>query len=378
MPSSAAIIGGSFTAYIPDDGAQIDLGWDQVRIYWATSETATATLVSTQTLVDGQIDYTYNNETALITDWAEWCLYNSTDAEEGPRSERVPIGPPQSTRKLIRQGAGRRLRLLDGPYTIASVDDSDTCTIDELVDPDAAVGRFANKYIRVVEGTAIGQTRRIRNITNSGYVPATGKLTINRATNPAWVANDVAEVWRPKGDEDPSALIDEAMNRVATRVWWRDTFYFSIDSNVSEYFMPATMRPEAIVAVEWASDSYPDRPGWSPVGGWEWVYEQGNGVMSVRRTNLGDPSYYDQGDILRVTYNRYGDAMDTDSDYWNVNLQWAIAETAMEFLDTIGTPSGSKEEITDAERARAAVARDLEHFRRVFMPAARPQVRLPR
>jgi len=377
MPSSQAYIGGSFTAYVPDDTRQIELGWDSVRIYWATSETASPSLATTLALVAGQFDYTYNNENALITDWAEWCLYDSGEDSEGPRSERVPIGPPQSTRKLIRQGVGRRLRLMDGPYEIASVGDSDTCIVSDLVDPDAAVGRFANKFIRVVEGTAAGQTRRIRNIANSGYVPASGTINVGRAFNPAWVGDDIAEIWRPKSDEDPSVLIDEAMNRVASRVWWTETFYLSVDSEVSEYYLPATMRPEAVVSVEWAGDTYPDRPGWVPVGGYGFSYDQGNLMISLQRTNLGDPSYYDQGDIIRITHNRTGDAMDDDADYWNVPLQWAIAETALEFLDTIGTPSGSQEEVGDAERARAALARDIDHFRRVNMPPTRMRMVLP-
>ena len=376
MSTPAAVIGGVANIFVPDDGEQIDLGYTAIRVYWATSETASASLATTLTLVDGQRDYSYNKTDALSTDWFEWAFYGATPGE-GPRSERVRIGPPQSTRLLIRQGVGRRLRLMDGPYAITTATDSDTCVISALIDPDASAWRFANRFLRCSAGTASGQTRRVRNVANTGYVPSTGTLNVNRATSPAWLADDSLEIWRAKSDEDPSVLIDEAMNRAASNLWWEDTFYFSADADISEYFMPATMLPGSIIRAELASDTYPTRPGWVDVGFHDLTMEGGSPMLSLRRSTMGG-AYLDSGDIVRLRYSRHGDAMDSDTDYWSVDLQWAIAEAAYEFLNTLMTPSGAQEAIQDATKAMAAVQRDVQKYRNIYLPQPKILVQAPR
>lgn len=371
MPSPAAVIGGQAFIYAADDDQKIALGYTHIRVYWATSETATATLATSLELVAGQKDYEYNKTDALSTDWFEYAFYG-VGPGEGPRSERVPIGPPQTTGRLIRQGAGRRLRIMDGPYTISSVTDADTMVISDLIDPDATPHGFANRFVRVIDGAAAGQTRRTRaaGSTPAGYVPASGTLNVNRATNPAWLAGDVVELWRGQGDDDPSVLMDEAMNRVAYRVWWEETHYFTIDSQVSEYVLPAILRENAISAVEYASDTFPTRPAWRPVPWWYVVIDGGVPVMSLRRHGLGE-ELFGQGKVIRVRYARHGDAMDGDGDYWGVPLEWAVAETALEYLELIAAPRGGTENVIDAERAKEVLRREADTFRAIYLPQPR-------
>ena len=376
MSSPVAVIGGVANVFVPDVDDVLGLGYTGIRIYWATSETATASLATTLALVSGTLDYSYNKTDALATDWFEWCLYGAVPGE-GPRSERVPIGPPQTTRLLVRQGVGRRLRIMDGPYAIATPTDADTCVITEMIDPDASAWRFANRFARCSAGTASGQTRRVRNVANSGYVPATGTLNVNRATSPAWVAGDSLEIWRPKADEDPSVLIDEAMNRAASALWWEETFYLTADAEISEYYMPATMLPGSIIRVEWATDTYPTRPGWEEVSFWDLTVEGGMPLLHLRRSTVWN-SYLAAGDVVRVRFARHGDAMDSDSDYWGVPLPWAVAETALAFLDAIATPSGAQEQIVDAAKAKGALGADVARYRSMYMPRGKVQIQVPR
>lgn len=375
MPTPAVAIGPVYDIYVPQVDTLIDLGYTHIRVYWATSETATPSLATSIELVAGTYDYAYNKTDGLETDWAEHCFYGTTPGE-GPRSERVPVGPGRITRKDVRQGVGRRLRIMDGPYTIGTVTDADTIIVTELIDPDASVHRFANRFIRVVTGTGIGQTRRVRasSSTPAGYVPATGTLNVNRATDPAWVAGDTFECWRAKDDEDPSVLIDEAMQRVADRICVPDSFLFTIDSNVTEYYLPAGMTELTIQSVKWAGDTYPAKPQWEDVGWWRVYHEGGQAVLSLLRNSLGR-EFYTQGDIIQVNYAYFPDRMDSDADYWRgIPLQWAIAETALELLDALATPSGGEEQVQDAARAKGALQREISAFRARFQPVPRMKV----
>lgn len=375
MPSPAAVIGGSAHIYVPDDDEQIDLGWTHIRVYWASSESASASLETTIALVSGQKDYTYNKTDALATDHFEWCLYDGAD--EGPRSERVPIGPPRVTREDIRQGVGQRLRLMRLGTVLASPTPTTTAFAStNLIDADASEYLYANWFVRFASGNVDGEVRRVRNKANSGYAPTTGVITAN-AFSQAPSSGDVFELWRPRGSEDSSQMVDEAMTRAAHRVWWEETFYLTIDANVSEYYLPAIVDERGVRLAEFSSDTYPTRPGWEPVPRIYYTREGGNRLASVYAHGMWD-SYLDSGRVCRLVYARHGDAMDNDADYWSVPLQWAIAETGLEFLEMIATPGAGLEEYVDADRARKVLAREAEFYRKTHMPEARIQVELPR
>lgn len=374
MPSNLEVIGGQFDVYVPDDEQAITLGWTHVRIFWASNETANAALVSTQELVAGQHDYSYNKTDAAATDWAEWCYYNEDTDTEGPRSERVPIGPPQISRKRIRQGVGRRLGMcrvltvLDAPAPTATA-----FAAQELIDADASSSLYCNQFVRFTVGAEVGNSRRVRDV-GTGYAPSTGVLTVNAfETGPG--DGDEFELWIPARGQDPSVLVDEAINTVAHRIWWEDTHYLATDSGIAEYVLPQIIRAETVKGVRWAAGSYPERPYWAEVPHAHFRRDGGNLVLSlggVYRETFG------QGTIVQVEYSRPGDVLDSDDDAWEVPLAWAVAEVAMEFLDLLGTPRGGLENVIDAERAKNNLQRDLDLFRNLYMPTPRVRIELPR
>ena len=381
MPSATAAIGGTATAYVPDDTQQIALGYTHVRFYWGTSEAGSYSLVDSEALVAGQNDYSYNKTDANRTDWFYWALYGATPGE-GPASEPMPIGPPTCSRKQIRQGVGRRLRLVD-IVTVASAADATSFVASELIDPDASAYRFANRFARPSSGTYAGNTRRVRSYSttgaNNGYAPATGTIIVGRSFGGTLSAGNEIELWKPKGDDDPSVLIDEAMNRSRRKVWWEDSFYLTADASVSEYWLPAAMLPGSIKAVDWASDSYPDRPAWQSVGYWETTQEFNQSKLTLLQGSFTGRATYDANKVVRIVYNRFADRMDSESDYWDVPLEWAIAETCLEYLREHRIPGGGKEDTADATVSIATVAEEVAEFRRAYMPSvAGPHVRLAR
>lgn len=375
MPSFEQVIGGSYSAYIPNDDRAIELGYTDLKVYWANSEAGPYALATTIPLVAGQKDYTYNNTAALAGDWAYHTLYGATPGES-PASEPTPIGPPRSTRLDIRRGVGDRLNLL-ATAAVTGGTDANTVVCASLIDQDASPGKYANRFARAVGGNVDGETRRTRNIANDGYVPASGTLNFGADFSATPDTAVTLELWRPERDQDPSERIDNAMQRARHRLWWQEAFYLSTDANVTEYAMPATMLPGSIQGVEYAAGAFPEAPGWVPVGSWNLDPNGGQPTLSVSLTALGS-NPFSQGTVIRVRYNTFGDRMDDDDDYWSVPLEWAVAEVAYEYLKTIRTPSGGKEDTGDAGMALQTIADDLTMYRTIYMPRATAQERGPR
>lgn len=367
MPDFAADIGATVHVYVPDDDVAIDNGYTHVRIYWASSQTASASLETSVELVEEQRDYSYNKDDALEGDWWEWALYGATPGE-GPRSERTPVGPPRATRQDIRQLAGQRLRVCRVLEVAASPSPTSTAfASSELIDADASTYLHCNKVVRFTTGTLAGEVKRVRDKAATGYTPATGLLTCNAFTG-APTAGDDFELWVPNGSDDTSELMDQAISQAAAYLWWPETFFFSTDEDVEEYFMPFLMRRDFIRSIEFSTGTYPSEPGWQPVARPVFRYQSGRLVLNLQDAGPG-LNRFTAGTIVKIEYDRPAQELNTDSEAWYVNRRWAAVEAAMAFLDLIGTPRGGLENIVDAERAKGALQRDIEMYRGQYFPA---------
>lgn len=367
MPDFNADIGATVHVYVPDDDVAIANLYTGIRIYWATSQTASASLATTLTLVEEQRDYNYNKTDALESDWWEWALYGATPGE-GPRSERMPVGPPRATRKDIRQIAGQRLRVCRVLDVAASPTPSATAfAASVLIDADASTYLHCNKIVRFASGSLATEVKRVRDKGATGYTPASGLLTCNTFSG-APTAGDDFELWTPNGSDDTSELMDRAINDAAGFMWWPETFFFATDDAVEEYFMPFLMRRDFVRSVEFVTGSYPDEPGWQPVARPVFRYQSGRLVLNLHDSGPGI-NQFTAGTIVKVEYDRPGQDLNSDTDAWYVNRRWAAAEAAMCFLDLLGTPRGGLENVVDAERAKGSLQRDLEMFRSQYFPA---------
>ncbi len=366
MSTPAPYIGAVADIFVPDDTEQIALGYTGIRVYWATSETAAASLATTLTLVAAQRDYSYNKTDALSSDWFEWCLYGATPGE-GPRSERVPVGPPSITRKQVRQEVGRRLNLVE--VVTATGTSGTVFTAPELIDPDRSVHDIANRWARPTAGDYLGNTRRVR-AGSTGYSnTATGEVTVGRTFGGTLAASTEVELWKPRGDVDPSARVDEAMQRARLQLWWTETWYLTTDANVSDYYLPQTIQKAAVVSIDWASDDYPERPGWVPVGWWNIVQEGQLPLLTVLASAEGHMTYASQK-VIRIVYNRVGDRMDSDTDTWSVPLEWATAEASFEYVKGQIVPGGNKENMDDLVRSGKVLEAECIGYRAAYMPQA--------
>jgi hypothetical protein len=372
MPDPKTAIGGSLSAYVPDDATAIANGYTAVRFYTAATRTGSFALAGTDTLVAGTEDYSYNKTDALISDWFRWTLYGSGPDESAP-SEAVPIGLPTISRKDVRQGVGLRLNLLE--IVTATGASSTTFTAPELIDPDRSVHEVANRWARPSAGNYIGASRRVR-AGSTGYVPATGTVTVARTFGGTLAATTEVELWQGRGSIDPSARVDQAMNRAVDTLWYEDTWYFSADDmNVSDFYLPAAVMREGIYSVEWASGTYPQYPGWRPVGWWDYVKDGGTPLLTVLRSAEGH-AMYSRGTVLRIHYARTVGPMDVDADNWPIDFDWAVAETALEYLTGQLTPIGNKENLADIAAAAQQVERSALSLRAVHMPPpVRPRER---
>lgn len=371
MPDQSPYLGTLLVAYIPDPDGHIDDGYDTVRFYTATSESGSFSLAGTDTLASGQYDYSYNDTSGNLTDWYYWVLYSAANGE-GDASIPEPVGHPRISRKTIRQDVGKLLRMVD-VYDLVAAASSTVATITELIDADADVDTIANRFARCVAGTASGQTRRIRDGSNGYSDLTTGEITVARAFSPAWVAGDEIELWEPEADRDPSDLIDYHMQFAAKRVWWEEVSYFATESSQSEYTVPVQMTENLIKRVEIATDSYPDRPGWAPVGWW--------GLTGRTLTISANPTRdvtYAADKVGRVVWTRYGDRMDSDTDWWRCDREWAALEVAVSYLTGRAAPVGNAEDVRDALRSLEAFESLLRPFRSVLTPSGVSSIQAPR
>ena len=349
-------IGATYEVSVPDVDTWIANGYTVIRIYWATSEGGTYSLEGTTlTLVSGTYAYSYNKTTANSTDWAQHAFYGATPGES-PRSEPTPVGEAQSTRALIRQGVGQRLRLMQGPYSITSVTDTDTIVISSLIDADAETLAYANWFVR--SGT---QSRQIRKSPN-GYTAASGTLNFRRAFSPTLEAAATAEVWKARANEDPSTIVDEAMNRARKEIWWEEVYYLAPSSTQTEYALPRTIvSPGQVKRVEYAAGDFPDDPQWTQVAA-SVSMDAGVAYLSLTHSTFGT------GTIVRVSVNRFADRMDSEADYWGAQLEWCIAETAREALRVLTVTTGKVEDIRDWRIQQADIMQECLEYRSLYRP----------
>lgn len=371
MPDQTPYLGTYLTAYVPNPDGLIDLGYDTVRFYTATSEGGSYSLVGTAALAAGTYDYNYNDTSGTATDWFYWVPYSVANGE-GTGSEPQPVGPPRITRLNLRQDVGRFLRMVD-VYAAATVDSATQANFSEFIDADLDVDTIGGRFARCVAGTAIGQTRRVRTGSNGVTSLVNGTIVVGRAFSPAWVANDTIEFWEPEGDRDPSVLIDNIMQVARFTVWWEDVFYFTGESNVTEFTMPRMMRENYVKRVEYAAGTYPSRPDWQPVAAWELTGE----IMGVYSSPTARTAY-GAGTVFRVTWNRYGDRMDSDTDYWEVDREYAMLVVASAYLTSRAAPRGNEEDVRDALRALEAVNVLLAPMRRALTPSGVASINGPR
>ena len=363
MSTQVEVIGTKYDIYVPNVDDLIDLGYTHIRVFQEASESVAVGAADTSILlVAGTYDYSYNKTTGLQTDWAEHCFYSVANGE-GPHTERVPLDRPRTTRLVIRQGVGRKLRMME-LFTVASAASATNFIASALIDPDASTQRYANWFARVASGTYATAIRRVRGA-GTGYVVATGEIVVSRTYGGSLVLGDTVELWRPHGDEDPSSIIDEAINDARVQMFLDETWIFSVDSNVTEYTMPDGCLEQTIQKVEWAAGTYPDDPEWIELHN----YDTTGRLISVGRRTAGD--------LIRISYTPNPDILDSDSDYWECDKQWAIAEAALAYLNRIGKPGGQEEAI-EHDRKRGRLMDELRLLRPRYMPMARPKVLDPR
>lgn len=369
MPET--VIGGVINVYVPNVDELIALGYTHIRVYWATSENGSYSHVNgtSTALVAGTTSYEYNYTTGAPTDWAKYTFYGATPGET-VSSEPIRVGAVNATRKEIRRLAGRLLRMMEPVVALSAVTDGDTIVADSMADADGLAQRFQNYWIR--SGT---QSRQVRRATSSpaGWIPASGTFNLRRAFSPSLSTSDEIEVWRPKGQDDPSVLMDEAMQSARRHVWWQEVFYLTTTADVSEYDLPAGIieSPGQVARVEYAAGTFPSQPDWRPVAGARVLMDGGVPLISLKADGWGN--MLQANIIVRVILNRFGDRMDSDTDYWNAPLEYCAAAVAREFLKRMGVPSGSTE-VTDDVRVAMAVIEDELRAWQALAPA--PEIRM--
>lgn len=374
----APILGANYHVYLPENDELIALGYTHIRVYWASSEGGSYSLATSIALVSGTYDYTYNKTDGLATDWAYHALYGATPGE-GAASDPIPVGNNAPSRKLIRQGVGQRLKLCE-LATVTTYTNTTSFACSSLADSDGAASDKANYFARVASGARAGDIRRLRTAANSGWASTTGTVALRRPLGGALSVADEIEFWKPKGNVDPSAQIDEAMQRARRNIWIEDVFYLVTEADQTPYALPRSISHSGQVKrVEyspWGASEFTTEPRWLPVGDARVWVEDGQCWLEVHSDPVSRAPLAG-GLPLRVTVNRNPDRMDSESDSWPVPLEWAVAEVALQFLTENGPETG-KEDVGDIGRLLPVLRDECMEFRALYTPATTVRVELPR
>lgn len=348
------MLGATYSVTLEDVEAALGEGFTHIRFYRATTETATLVQVYSTSLAAGTLTYTYSDPAAQPTDWWTWALWGSSPGLSD-YAERQPVATIRITRRDLRRNVGYRLGLMELATVASATTTSATCS--ELQDPDRSVHEIASGWVYLPSG----ETRRIRAGTN-GYNPATGQVTwAPAATAPS--AGDEVEIWSGIIKADIVGVVHRAMRVARFALMYPDYLLIETAGNEDTYPLPYNAIHSGVLEVEQNSGGY-----WVPYRDWD-VQRAGQQAFIVLRKSWPNTVY-------RITYASVPDALDDDSDSWDVPVELATAEVAKQVMHSLLVPSSHREMLGDIAVAVKALDEEAARLRSVYLPEIRvPTIR---
>lgn len=168
---------------VPNPTAAL-VDYDKVRLYRAASETGAGSLLTTQSLVSTQTNYSYQDTAGALTSWYYYTLYNSSSLDESQPSERVPAGTAEivTLATLVREvanvfglfGRPRRNHTFPGPSGTTTGAGSTTTTVcSAYISSLWRSDHFQGWALLATSGTESGNWRYV----TSGVNTASGTFT---------------------------------------------------------------------------------------------------------------------------------------------------------------------------------------------------------
>ena len=257
--------------------------------------------------------------------------------------------------KTLRQEIGRDLReCFVG--TVASAGASNIiCTA--LIDPDESPSLYDRAWVKIVDGEAAGDVRRVRATQDSvqGYTPDTGMLQLSAPLSDTAVAGDEFEVH---GTIDPDEL-DRTINDGLERCSYLTEEELFVVAGQTEYDLSEfawLTRQGQVVDVHWVYGSTALEQQHIPL---RWFNVQlGEGIVTLHIDPIGA-----DGDTLMLVAVRPYDALEDDEDETECPLEWIKAQAVWGVYNWL---------------ARGGPAKDVERYTQAFKGAAEHLMRLNR
>ena len=212
-------LGNLTTWNVPNIASDI-ASFDTLRIYRATTQSGTGTLIRSETLVASDTVYTYQDTAGLATSWYYSNLFNSVTSDVTADGPRIPaVNAPVITRQTIRQHLAYRLGCYGLPlrdYTFPGESGTTTGagTATTVVSSTFISGRWATNqwvdwYLRATSGTESGNERLI-----TSFTAASGTFTTDAFTTGVGTTNTF-ELYMMR----PSSWWNQRIDHARRDIW---------------------------------------------------------------------------------------------------------------------------------------------------------------
>lgn len=305
--------------------------WDSIRLYSASSQGGSYSLVTTIALVALTTQYAYTHTAGVPSTWYKVLLYNSVTLTESLLTDAEPFPAARGTLtlKALRQRIISNLggEVISSFETIAAQSITAACMKDTQRD----TSWFGGWHLYRPDYTAGATDDSDRRV--SAYVNTTGQLSHGgQAYQDTTVTSEIAELMPV---DISLSKLNEKIGDGLKKTRWLTRYEFGCTTNTMQYPLPKWVEDERYVPQVWRRwGTSPNNWMWKPIetfGGWAKV--RGSNFQCT--LDIG-PSL-STNDVIGMDIWRPGNALVGETDFTRVQIPWAEAAAMVSVLQFLMT-----------------------------------------
>lgn len=214
--------------------------YTSIRIYKASTQAGSYSLLDTITLVAGDTAYDYNDDAGVATDWYRYSFFHSISLDESNLSDPAPAGGVTLyTRQYLRRSVAHRLSLYGWPRTnythpgpsgtTTSAGDTSSVIASAFISTRVPARWFEGWFCLLNGGSAAGEEREI-----ASFDPTTGDFTVSPIYSAASGSGTTFDLY----GEAPSSWWNERLEWARKHIWVPFRFPIAGVTNQREYALP--------------------------------------------------------------------------------------------------------------------------------------------
>jgi len=288
------VAGNPISISVPDLAAVLE-DYDRIRLYSATSQTGSYTLLTTLTLVPGTSQYAYDDAAGAATSWYRYSFFHSVSLAESVLSDPQPAGGTATyDRQYLRRQIAHRLSCYGYPRTnythpgvsgtTTAAGDTDTVVASAFISTRLPARWYEGWFCLLNSGSASGQEREV-----SAYDPSVGEFTVSPVYGAASGSGTTFDLYA----EAPSSWWNERLDDARRNLWLPFRFPIAGVIGQREYALPDYINREGQILrlVRQSGDTIRDHT-YAPGSAFEVIEGDGGGVSLYFHHGLPENSVW--------------------------------------------------------------------------------------